>query len=43
MLPLQTTVTGVNIRPYFHDARQGKGFWILLNLGKGFEVQIKTV
>ena len=29
---------GVNICPYFLDARQGKGFEISSNLGKGFEI-----
>ena len=28
--------SGVNISPYFLDARQGKGFGFLSHLGKGF-------
>ena len=39
----QNSCTGVNIFPYFLDARQGKGFEFSSNLGKGFEVQIKTL
>ena len=35
--------SGVNICPYFLDARQGKGFEFSSSLGKGFEVQVKSL
>jgi len=36
-------LTGVNICPYFLDARQGKGFDLSSHSGKGFEIQNKIL